>query len=59
MTTDDILMSFHLTEPTHTPDSLEQARQLLKDHEAWISIDLLAQQVDNLITETSIHFHLN
>ena len=51
MNTDDIL-----TEPTHTPDSLEHARQLLKDHEAWISIDLLAQQVDNLITETSIHF---
>ena len=56
MNTDDILESIHLTEPTHTPDSLEHARQLLKDHEAWISIDLLTNEIDRLIPETSIHF---
>ena len=56
MTTDDILMSFHLTEPTHSPDSLEQARQLLREHEAWVSLDLLATQVNEVIPLTSIHF---
>ena len=59
MNTDDILLSLKLTEPTHTPDSLEQARQLLKDHEAWISIDLLTNEIDRLIPETSIHFIIN
>lgn len=59
MTTDDILQAIHHTEPTLTLENLEQARALLREHEAWVSIDLLAQQVDNITQETSIHFHIN
>lgn len=54
MNSEDILMSIHLTEPCAF--DLDQARQLLRDHEAWISIDLLAAQVNEVVSTTSIHF---
>ena len=57
MTTDDILQSIHYTEPTLNLDTLDQARQLLREHEAWVSIDLLAAQIDEVIPTTSIHFY--
>ena len=59
MNIDDILMSFHLTEANHTANSLEQARQLLREHEAWISIDLITAEIDKFVPKTSIHFPIS
>lgn len=56
MTTDDILQSIHYTDPTLTLYNLDQARQLLREHKAWISLDLLITQVNEVIPTTSIPF---
>ena len=55
MTTDDILIAINHSETLNLAD-LEQARQLLREHEAWVSIDLLTEQVNEVISTTSIHF---
>lgn len=59
MTADDILQSIHYTDPAFTLDTIDQARQLLREHEAWISVDLLATQINEVIPTTSIHFTPN
>lgn len=53
MTTDDIIAAIQRTEPAF---DLDQTRQILKEHEAWISIDLLITEVNEVVSTTSIHF---
>ncbi|WP_299315992.1 hypothetical protein [uncultured Halomonas sp.] len=55
MTTDDILESYHNTTfPTH--HNLDEARRLLRDHEAWASLDALTQEIDAILPDLPIHF---
>ena len=55
MTIDDILTSYaHTTLPTYT--DLEEARRLLRDHEAWAYLDQLSREIDEVIPAQPIHF---
>ncbi len=56
MNSDDVLTAIRLTEPTLTLDTIDHARQLLREHEAWVSLDLLTAQVNEVVSTTSIHF---
>lgn len=56
MTTDDILTSYQHTDlPTYT--SLDEARRLLRDHEAWASLDALTREINSILPDLPIHFN--
>lgn len=55
MTTDDILEAYNHTDlPTHT--DLDEARRILRDHEAWAYLDALTREIEEVIPTTPIHF---